>query len=113
MTRPKQPLVYSFLRAFWRVVPIAGVVAGLSACSLVDAKSGDDPQVVSYQHRKETNYVRIERIETGAPDNAHPRSLSADAMRIVLSKLNVNGTGALFSNTASKPIFTEEELAEI
>jgi hypothetical protein len=65
--------------------------------------------VVSYEYRPEFGYVRIERIEAGAPDNSHPFSISADELRRSLASLQVEGGVSI----SVKPLFNEEELKEI
>ncbi len=99
-----------------RIAFSVGVATGLSACGLIGVASSD-PQIVSYEYRSLVpsaagpafGYVRIERIEAGAPDNAHPFGISADALSQTLATLKVEGG---FSKSAV-PMFTEGELEEI
>ena len=107
MSKPKKFLANSFLRASHRVVSIIGLAIAGSACSqlMVNPES----QVVSYQYRTEYGFVRIERIEPGAPDNAHPFSVSVDTLRQTLASLKVEGT----TSRKAVPVFTGEELEEI
>ncbi|HEY7674017.1 MAG TPA: hypothetical protein VH867_02220 [Burkholderiales bacterium] len=69
----------------------------------------NEAAVVSYEYRPEFGFVRIERIESGAPDNAHPFSISADELRRSLASLEVEGGVSI----GVKPLFNEEELKEI
>jgi putative oligomerization/nucleic acid binding protein len=106
--KPKKLPAGSFLRAFAGIVPPAALAMALSACSLVRV-AGNDPQIVSYEYRPQFGFVRIERIEAGAPDNAHPFSISADALRQTLANLKVEGSISM----SAEPIFTDKELEEI
>jgi hypothetical protein len=80
----------------------------LPACGLMGAIDGDS-QVVSYEYRPQFGYVRIQRIEAGAADNAHPFDISVDALRQALASLEVEGGVSI----SAKPMFTDEELEEI
>ncbi len=80
---------------------------GLSACGLIGVAG--DPQIVSYEYRPQFGYVRIERIEAGAPDNAHPFGISVDALNQTLASLKVEGG----VSGAAVPMFTDGELKEI
>jgi len=53
--------------------------------------------------------VRIEQIEPGAPDNAHPFSTSVAVLRPVLASMKVKGASSL----GAVPVFTDAELGEI
>ncbi len=98
----------SFHRAFVAIVPPAALAMALSACGLMGV-AGNDPRIVSYEYRPQFGFVRIERIEAGAPDNAHPFSISADALRQTLANLKVEGSISM----SAEPIFTDKELEEI
>lgn len=89
------------------VLPLAAAMA-LSACGSMGALDGNS-QVVSYEYRPKFGFVRIERIEAGAPDNAHPFNISADALRQLLASLEVEGG----TSTSADPVYTKEELDEI
>jgi len=89
------------------VLPVAAAMV-LPACSLMGAID-DDSQVVSYEYRPQFGFVRIQRIETGAPDNAHPINISFDALGQVLASLEVEGGISM----PAEPVFTDEELTEI
>jgi putative oligomerization/nucleic acid binding protein len=64
--------------------------------------------VISYEYRPQLGYVRIERIEAGAPDNAHPFNIPEDVLRQALASLELEGR-----LTPVTPVFDDEELAEI
>ena len=69
----------------------------------------NESQVVSYEYRPPFGYVRIERIEAGAPANAHPFGISADELRRSLASLTVQGAVSI----GVTPVFTDAELQEI
>lgn len=102
-------------RASQRMVLLAGSLAvslavlsmALSACGEMMRKP--EAQVLSYQYRTDYSFVRLERIEPGAADNAHPVAVSAGTLRQALAKLNVKGT----VNRGGNPVFNNEELTEI
>jgi len=108
MVQPTQPPARSLLYAIACIVPPMGAVLALSACGLLDALGGDPP-VVSYEYRKGVSFVRIERIEAGAPDNTHPFGISAEALTRALAGIQVKGG----SSISAVPMFTEAELQEI
>lgn len=85
------------------VLPI-GVAMALSACSSV--KTVDS--VISYLYRPHFGFVRIEHIEPGAPDNAHPFDISFDALGQSLASIQVEGGAKM----AAAPMFNEAELKE-
>jgi len=87
-------------------LPVAAATV-LAACSTI--KVVDDPsRVVSYEYRQRYGFVRIERIEAGAPENSHPFVISADALSQSLSRVEVQD-GAL---VGAAPMFNEAELKE-
>ena len=89
-----------FLRAAWA----ASLAFALGSCGALGSKSGQDgPEVLRYEYRPSPGFVRIERIESGAPDNAHPFGISIDAMRQRLSSVKLK----------DDPIFASEELDEL
>jgi hypothetical protein len=99
--------VASLLRGFAWVALAAGAAMALSACNSM--KVIDDPsKVVSYVYRPQIGFVRIERIEAGAPDNAHPLDISVDALSRSLARLEVKG-GAKIDTV---PLFNDAELKE-
>jgi hypothetical protein len=98
----------SLLHAIARIASAAGAVTALSACGLMGAL-GNDPTIVSYEFRQPVDFVRIERIEAGAPDNAHPFSISVEALRQALAGLQVEGS----SSIKAVPMFTDAELLKI
>jgi hypothetical protein len=91
-------------------VAVAGAAMLLAACQTT-ARFDDPPQVLGYQYRSESGvaFVRIEQIEAGAADNAHPFSTSVAALRPVLANIKVKGA----SSSGAVPVFTNEELDEI
>ncbi len=109
MIKPKKLLANSFLRAAHGIVSITGLAIALSACGLM-AAINPESQVLSYQYQTQYAFVRIERIEPGAPDNAHPFAVSVDALRQALANLEVEGSSILGK---AVPMFTGEELEEI
>ena len=93
-----------FQRSFPRAVLAASVALALGSCSPLGSKTDKDgPEVLRYEYRPSLGFVRIERIESGAPDNAHPFGISIDAMRQKLASVKFRGD----------PIFTGEELDEL
>ena len=106
MIDPRKLSAGPLLRLVLRIAFLAGVAAGLSACSLIGA---GNPQIVSYEYRPRYGYVRIERIEAGAPDNAHPFSIPPDALSQMLAGLKVEGGVSI----SVEPMFTQGELKEI
>ena len=107
MIKPRKPPAGSLLRFAVRTAFWAGVATGLSACGLMGV--GGDSQIVSYEYRPQFGYVRIERIEAGAPDNAHPFGISVDALSGMLASLKVKGG----VSGSAVPMFTDGELKEI
>jgi putative oligomerization/nucleic acid binding protein len=84
------------------------MAVALSACGSMGLI--DDPsKVVRYEYRPPFGFVRIERIEAGAPDNAHPFGISVDALRQSLASLKVEGAASI----GTKPVFTDGELKDI
>jgi hypothetical protein len=108
MIEPTPSPADPFVRAVVRIASPAAAVFVLSACGLMGAL-GNDPQVVGYVYRQEMSYVRLERIEAGAPDNSHPFAVSAEALTQALAGLQAEGSNSI---TAS-PVFNEAELKEI
>src|SRR6266567_1958995 len=106
--KPEELPTDSFLRVFVRIASSVGVATGLSACGLIGV-TASDPQIVSYEYRPQFGYVRIERIEAGAPDNAHPFGISVDALGQTLASLKVEGSISM----SAEPMFTDKELEEI
>jgi hypothetical protein len=107
MIKPRKLSAGSLLRFVVRIAFSAGVATGLSACGLISTVG--NPEIVSYEYRPRFGYVRIEHIEAGAPDNAHPFGVPAGALSQMLASLKVRG-GASISTV---PMFTEGELKEI
>lgn len=92
-------------KRFGLLVFIVVVLGTLSACSnlnLGDAPPGRD------EYRPRYGYVRIEQSEPGAAENAHPFSISVEALRQLLGRPKVSGSASMWA----APLFTEEELAE-
>ena len=106
MIQAQASSAFSFIRLCRGIVAMAGLAVALSACGAMGIKRDEQAEVLSYQHREETGFVRIERIEPGAPDNTHPAKLSPEALRQALANLNVKGA----SSMAPTPVFTKEEL---
>ncbi len=89
---------------FLRVALAASLALALGSCGALGSKTDEDgAEVLRYEYRPSLGFVRIERIESGAPDNAHPYGISVDAMRQKLASVKLRGD----------PIFTSEELDEI
>ncbi len=89
-----------FLRAAWA----ASLALALGSCVALGSKTGEDgPEVLRYEYRPSLGFVRIERIESGAPDNAHPFGISVDAMRQRLASVKLK----------DDPVFASEELDEL
>ena len=89
---------------FSRAVSTASLALVLGSCSGLGYNTDKDgPEVLRYEYRPSLGFVRIERIESGAPDNAHPFGISIDAMRQKLASVKLRGD----------PIFTSEELDEL
>ena len=89
---------------FLRAALAASLAFALGSCGALGSKSGQDgPEVLRYEYRPAPGFVRIERIESGAPDNAHPFGISIDAMRQRLSSVKLK----------DDPIFASEELDEL
>ena len=91
-----------------RIASPAGAVLALSACGLLGGLGGDRT-IPSYEYRKEMSFVRIERIEAGAPDNSHPFGISVDALTQALAGLQVEGSISI----NALPMFNDAELQEI
>jgi len=113
MIKPKKLSVDSFFYIPRHVVAAASMAIVLAACGTSTVKSGNaysnESQVVSYQYRPAYGFVRIERIESSAPENAHPFNISPAALRQILVPLKVKGTISVLP----EPIFTDAELEEI
>jgi len=93
-----------FRRSFPRAVLAASAALALGSCSPLGSKTDKDgPEVLRYEYRPSLGFVRVERIESGAPENAHPVGISIDAMRQRLASVKFRGD----------PIFTGEELDEL
>jgi len=106
MIKPTRLPAGSLLGVVVRIAFLVGVATGLSACGLMAAS---DQQIVRYEYRPRFGYVRIERIEAGAPDNAHPFGISVDALSQTLASLKVAGG----VSKSAVPMFSERELKEI
>jgi hypothetical protein len=93
-----------FRRGFLRGVLAASLALALGSCGALGSRTDEDgPEVLRYEYRPSLGFVRIERIESGAPENAHPFEISIDAMRQKLASVKFRGD----------PIFTGEELDEL
>jgi len=89
---------------FLRAALAASLALALGSCVALGSKTDKDgAEVLRYEYRPSLGFVRIERIESGAPDNAHPYGISVDAMRQKLASVKLKGD----------PIFTSEELDEL
>lgn len=104
MTQPKHIRARTLHLA--RLVGLAGLAAVLSACGSMQNRN---EQVVSYEHRPEYGFVRIERLEPGAPDNSHPFTISAGVLKQTLANVRVKGA---VSRDAT-PLFNADEVSEI
>src|SRR5687768_7251568 len=104
MSKPKRSSHHSFFHTFLRYGVAAGLVLGLSACG---SMPGSDPSV-AYEYKPSVGFVRVENIEAGAPDNAHPFTISSYGLRQLLAKLKVKGS----ISADPKPVFTDAELDE-
>ncbi len=107
---------------FFRGVSTAGLALVLGSCSGLGYNTDKDgPEVLRYEYRPSLGFVRIERIESGAPENAHPFGISIDAMRQKLASVKLKddlSIDAMRQKLASvklkdDPIFTSEELDEV
>src|SRR5256886_11159033 len=93
-----------FASNFFRAALTASLALALGSCGALGSKTDKDgAEVLRYEYRPSLGFVRIERIESGAPDNAHPYGISVDAMRQKLASVKLRGD----------PIFTSEELDEL
>ena len=93
-----------FRRSFLQAVVAASLALALGSCGALGSKTDEDgPEVLRYEYRPSLGFVRIERIESDAPENAHPFGISIDAMRQKLASVKLKGD----------PIFTSEELDEL
>lgn len=115
-----------FSYVFSRAAAAASLALALGSCSELNSRSSDGagqygqplnpysggqivfakkdgPEVLRYEYRPSLGFVRIERIEPGAPVNSHPFEISIDALRLRLASIR-------FQDEA---IFTSEELDEI
>src|SRR5438046_2086539 len=101
MIRANYALPYILHRGVLRAAVSVGFMTALSACSLLAA---NEPQIVSYEYQPKYGYVRIERIERDAPDNAHPFTVSAATLKQWLAALKVKGSISL----SPEPIFNNE-----
>ena len=86
-----------------RLVALMSLVVALSGCA-----TPADPKVSAYVHQAKNGFVRIERIEPGAPDNTHPFDISTAALQAALAGIRVKGTVSM----DPVPMFTTEEAAE-
>src|SRR5258708_23197238 len=90
-----------FRRSLLQAVLAASLALALGSCGALGSKTDEDgPEVLRYEYRPPLGFVRIERIESGAPDNAHPFGISIDAMRQKLASVKLKGD----------PIFTTDDL---
>jgi len=62
----------------------------------------DGPEVLRYVYQSSFDFVRIERIERGAPDNAHPFEISIDSLRQRLASLKLKDEAVLTSDELDK-----------
>jgi hypothetical protein len=84
---------------------LVAALGTLSACSnlnLGNAPPGRD------EYRPRYGFVRVEQSEPGAAENAHPFSISVEALRQRLVQPKVSGSVSM----SAVPLFTEEELTE-
>jgi len=84
--------------------------AGVCLVAILGACASHAVSPARYESQQRDGFVRIEPIEIGAPDNAHPASVSAQALRALFTDLGVKGTLALAGVT---PLFDSEELTEL
>jgi hypothetical protein len=119
-------IIKEFACDFSRAAVAVSLALALGSCSALDSRTDeraghymppsnpysgrkiifaekDGPEVLRYEYRPSLGFVRIERIETGAPDNAHPFEISIDALRHQLASVKLK----------DDPIFTGEELDEV
>ena len=89
---------------FLRAALAASLALALGSCGALGSKTDEDgAEVLRYEYRPSLGFVRIERIESGAPDNAHPFGISVDAMRQRLASVKLK----------DDPVFASEELDEL
>src|SRR5258708_8387999 len=93
-----------FRSSFLRAVLAASLALALGSCGALGSKTDEDgPEVLRYEYRPSLGFVRIERIESDAPQNAHPFRISMHAMRQKLPSVKLK----------DDPIFPSEELDEL
>jgi hypothetical protein len=86
-----------------------GAAVLMSACGSAGVTSDGGDKVVAYQYRKSDSFVRLERIEPGAPANSHPYRISTAALRQLLAGIQMEQSALL----GSVPVFTQGELDEV
>jgi hypothetical protein len=91
-----------------RILPALALALSAFACAPL-SRMGSDPGVVSYEYRQSIDFVRIERIETGAPDNEQPYRVGPDELVRALGRLQVKGSISL----TAVPVFNDAELEAI
>jgi hypothetical protein len=78
-----------------------------SAGGRATAVGEDTSRVTQFVSRLEFGYVRIERLEDGAPPNDQPLAITATQLHSMLEKLEFS------DSNSSEPIFNADELNEI
>ncbi len=105
MFKPKIFFLAPSLRTFRRVILLTGLAIIPSACA---APGASKTVVADNGIRVGNGFVRLEPIEPGAPDNAHPFIVSVGGLQQMLAKLKVKGT----VSGDPQPVFTSAELVE-
>lgn len=105
----KSSFVVNRLAVCGRNVVMAWALTLVAACGSIGTNFSTESEIVSYQHRTRDSYVRIERAERSAAENAHPATITTASIRRILSGLRVKGG----VSSDAMPVFTAEELDEL
>src|SRR5437660_1803099 len=85
---------------------IAAFLAVVLLAATAHAARESGPPGGAYAFQRELQFVRTEPIETGAPENAHPVTIPAEALKRSLATLQATGS----VSPTPVPVFTDEEL---
>jgi len=91
-----------------RALALCALALLLAACGATRPGTGA-ALPPGYLYKAELAFVRIEPIEPGAPDNAHPATVPTPGLRRTLEAMHAAGTISI----SAKPVFTAEELDAI
>lgn len=92
-----------------QLVLAIGSAVLMSACGSAAVTFDGGDKVVAYQYRKSDSFVRLERIEPGAPANSHPYRISTAALKQLLAGIQMEDSVL----SAPVPVFTQRELDEV